>query len=186
MQKKTSVSKALLRKYPEQVVLVTAARPEGGANIMAVGWIAIASSTPPMFVLGIDDQAYTYELIKNMKEFVVAFPSEQMGKAVLYAGSKHGNNCDKLAESGLGVQPASKIKAPLISGAVANFECKLVDIYRPGDCPLITGEVVAAHENAKSDIMRLYTVGSGHKLGGVRPVQKKYSSAENFRKEKTL
>lgn len=172
MQKTTAVSKAMLRKYPEQVVLVTTAKPGGGANIMAVGWVAIASGSPPMFVLGIDDQAYTYELIRKTKEFVAAFPSEEMGKEVLFAGSKHGHNCDKLAESGLGVQPAIKIKAPLIAGAVANFECQLVDIYRPGDCPLIIGRVVAAHENADSGIRRLYTVGAGHKMGGVRPLVK--------------
>lgn len=170
MQKKTNISKALKRKYPEQVVLVTTARPDGGANVMAVGWVAIASDEPLMFMLGIDDGAYTYELIKKTKEFVVAFPNEKMAREVLFAGTRHGRHGDKIAASGLKTQQAGVVKAPLIADAVANFECKLVAIYRPGNCPLVIGEVVAAHENVSSDARRLYTVAAGYKMAGVRPV----------------
>jgi flavin reductase (DIM6/NTAB) family NADH-FMN oxidoreductase RutF len=173
MQKKVNISKALKRKYPEQVVLVTTRKPDGVVNVMAVGWTAIASGEPLMFMLGIDDGAYTYDLIRKTKEFTVAFPNEKMAKEVLFAGTRHGRNCDKIAESGLRIQKADKIKAPLIADAVANFECKLVDIYRPGDCPLIIGKVLAAHENVHSVVKRLYTVGAGYKMAGVRPCLKK-------------
>jgi len=150
-------------------VLVTTAKPKGGANVMAVGWVAIASDEPLMFMLGIDGQAYTYELIKKNKECVIAFPNEKMAKATVLVGTRHGHNRDKIAESGLKTQPASVVKAPLIAEAVANFECKLVDVYRPGDCPLIIGRVVAGHENVNAGLKRLYTVGSGYKMAGVRP-----------------
>jgi len=173
MQKKANIQKAFKRKYPEQVVLVVTGKPDGGANVMAVGWVAIASDEPRMFMLGIDDGAYTYELIKKTKEFVVAFPNEKMAKEVLFAGTRHGRDCDKIAGSGLVIQLADKVKAPLIANAVANFECKLVAIYRPGDCPLIIGKVVAAHENVDAGVKRLYTVAAGYKMAGVRPLLKK-------------
>ena len=118
MQKRATVSKAFKRKYPEQVVLVTTRKPGGGANVMAVGWVAIASGKPAMFVLGIDDGAYTYELIRKTKEFVVAFPNEKMAQEVIYVGTRHGHTCDKIAGSGLAIQPADKVKAPLIANAV--------------------------------------------------------------------
>ncbi|MDO9541894.1 MAG: flavin reductase family protein [Kiritimatiellia bacterium] len=172
MQKKADIQKALKRKYPEQIVLVTTRKPEGGANVMAVGWVAIASEEPLMFMLGIDDQAYTYALIRKTKEFVVAFPNEKMAEEVRYVGTRHGQDCDKIAGSGLRVKPADKIKAPLLTDAVANFECKLVAIYQPGDCPLIIGKVVAAHENVRPDVKRIYTVGPGYKISGVRPAIK--------------
>ncbi|MDD5484312.1 MAG: flavin reductase family protein [Kiritimatiellae bacterium] len=168
MQKKTNIQKALKRKYPEQIVLVTTAVPGGGANIMAVGWTAIASEEPCMFMLGIDDGAYTYQLIRKTKEFVVAFPNEKMRREVLFAGTRHGQHCDKIAASGLRLQKAGKVRAPLLADAVANFECKLVRVYRPGDCPLVVGEVVAAHENKNAGLKRLYTVGAGYKMAGVR------------------
>ena len=169
MQKRAEVGKALARKYPEQVVLVTTRSRAGKPNVMAVGWVAIASSDPWMFVLGIDDAALTYELIRKTREFVVAFPNERQGRETLYVGTRHGHKIDKFAACGLATEEADAVKAPLVADAVANFECTLVTITRPGDCPLIVGKVVAAHVNAKKSLRRLYTVGKGFKLAGVRP-----------------
>jgi flavin reductase (DIM6/NTAB) family NADH-FMN oxidoreductase RutF len=168
MQKKSGIKTALLRKYPEQVVLVTTRSKKGNANVMAVGWTGIASGDPLMFMLGIDDEAYTFRLINETREFVIAFPSEAMGEEVRFAGSCHGNGRDKIKEAKLAVQDGDKVKAPLIAGAVANFECELVDIFKPGDCPLVIGKVVAAHENTDGAVKRLYTVGKDHLMGGVK------------------
>lgn len=168
MQKITILKKASARKYPEQVVLVTTKSRKGKTNAMAVGWVAIASGDPMMFVLGIDDGAFTYELIRQTKEFVVAYPGEKMAKQVLYVGENHGHDRDKIKECGMKTQKAVKVGAPLVADAVANFECKLVDIFQPGDCPLVVGKVVTAHENRNPAMKRLCTVGAGHKMGSVR------------------
>ncbi len=168
MQQQVIIENALPRKYPEQVVLVVTRGTDGRTNVMAVGWTAIASGDPLMFMLAIDDGAYTYELVSATKSFVVAFPSECMAAAVLHAGSVHGHKRDKLAETGLATTPALHGPAPLLTDAVANFECEVVDIVKPGDCPLVFGRVVAAHVNTDRSLRRLYTVGPGHTLGGVR------------------
>ncbi|MDD2598092.1 MAG: flavin reductase family protein [Kiritimatiellae bacterium] len=168
MQQQEIIENALRLKYPEQVVLVVTCGRDGRKNVMAVGWTAIASGDPLMFMLGIDDAAYTYELIRATQSFVVAFPSEGMAAAVLHAGTVHGHKRDKLAESGLATTPALRVPAPLLTDAVANFECELVEIVQPGDCPLVFGRVVAAHTNTDPSLRRLYTVGPGHTMGGVR------------------
>jgi len=168
MQKRATAEEALKRKYPESVALVVACGPAGKANVMAVGWIALASSEPWMFVLGIDAGAFTYGLIRRTREFVVAFPSEQMAAATLYAGTHHGHRLDKLAATGLRTQPASVVRAPLLADAVANFECRLVRIVQPGDCPLLFGEVVAAHEHTNLRRKRLYNWGGEYTLAGAR------------------
>lgn len=168
MQQQSTSAKALPRKYPEQVVLVVTRGEEGRTNVMAVGWTAIASGDPLIFMLAIDEAAYTYELIRKTKSFVVAFPSESMAAAVLHAGSVHGHQRDKLAETGLATAPARHVAAPLLADAVANFECELAEIAHPGDCPLVFGRVVAAHVNSDPGLRRLYTVGPGHTMGGVR------------------
>ena len=172
MQKQSEFSEAIIRKYPEHVVLVTTRSREGKANVMAVGWVTIASGEPPMFVLGIDDEAYTYELIRQAEEFVIAFPSEQMANQTLFAGTHSGRDKDKLAEAAIAVQDGVVVKAPLIRDAVANFECKLVQGVQPGDCPLVIGRVVAAHVNDDVTVCRLYTLAKGYVLGGVRPMRK--------------
>lgn len=168
MQNQTTIENAIKRKYPEQVVLVVTQAPDGRNNIMAVGWTAIASKEPLMLMLAINEKACTYELIKTTKSFVVAYPSEGMAKAVLHAGSVHGHQRDKLAETGLAITAATQVAAPLLTDAVANFECQLVEITKPGDAPLVFGRVVAAHVNSDPDLQRLYTVGPGHTMGGIR------------------
>ena len=73
MQNECDVLKAWERKYPEQVVLVITKNKAGRINAMAVGWISIVSDEPAMFQVGIDDNAYTLELIRETKEFTIAF-----------------------------------------------------------------------------------------------------------------
>ncbi len=168
MQRLAKIEEAFDRKYPEQVVLVTSCSPEGKANVMAVGWTMIASSAPWMFALGIDESAYSYSLIRATREFVVAYPAGDMAEAVLFAGTHSGRETDKFAATGLAVQKASKVRAPLLADAVANFECHLTAEYRPGDCPILIGEVIAAHINVEPSRRRLYTVAKGYKLSEVR------------------
>ena len=93
MQKPVTIEKALDRKYPESVVLVTAAF-QNKQNAMAVGWAMLASDEPWMFALCIDDAACTLALIRKSREFVVAFPAENQAGETLYMGTHHGHKLD--------------------------------------------------------------------------------------------
>ena len=164
MQRPAKIEEAWGRKYPEQVVLAITKSPEGKVNVMAIGWVTLVSDGPPMFLLGIDDLAYTLELIRKTNEFVIAYPSKAMAKETLYFGTVHGHNIDKGTESGLTFVPGEKVSVPLLADAVANFECKLVTEYRPGNCPLVVGEVVASHVNTDESVLRLVNCGKGYQL----------------------
>ena len=164
MQTYCSVTEAWDRKYPEQVVLAITKSKDGRINLMAIGWVCIVSDEPPMFLLGIDDPAYTLELIRESGEFVIAYPNKEMAEETLFFGTTHGHNIDKGLMSGLKFEPASKINVPLLSDAVANFECKLVTEYRPGNCPLVVGEVIASSVNTDESVLRLVNAGKGYKL----------------------
>ncbi|MBP7829810.1 MAG: flavin reductase family protein [Kiritimatiellae bacterium] len=168
MQTPCPVEQALKRKYPEPVVLVTTRDADGKANVMAAAWVCFASSEPWMFLLGIDAEARTYEVIVQTRQFVVAFPHEGMARETLFAGTHHGHGIDKFKETGLAMQDAAAVRAPLLADAIANFECELVEIYQPGDCPLVAGKVVAAHVNPDADLRRLCLVGPDYRLGGTR------------------
>ena len=164
MQKITDISTAWARKYPEQVVLVITRNKEGKINLMAVGWICIVSDEPPMFLLGIDDPAYTLELIRENREFTIAYPSKAMAKEVLFAGTNHGHNIDKGKITGLAFESGKATGVPILADAVANFECRLVTEYRPGNCPLVVGEVLSSFVNTDESITRLINAGKGYVL----------------------
>jgi flavin reductase (DIM6/NTAB) family NADH-FMN oxidoreductase RutF len=90
-----------------------------------------------------------------------------MAEATLHVGSHSGRGRDKLAECRLATQPAALVRPPLIRDAVANFECELVTVVKPGDCPLVIGKAVTAHVNTDPSLTRLYTVATGHVMAGV-------------------
>ncbi len=167
MQKISTIEEAWARKYPEQVVLAITRNRDGRVNLMAIGWVCIASDEPPMFIIGIDDNAYTLELLRESREFVIAYPAGNMAQETIYVGTTHGHNEDKALKSGLKFAPATMVEVPLLADAVANFECRLVEEYRPGNCPLIVGEVVACHVNSDESITRLVNFGQGYKLGAL-------------------
>jgi len=66
-----------------------------------------------------------------------------------------------------GNYPQSRTAIPLLADAVANFECRFVTEYRPGNCPLVVGEVVASHVNADQSVKRLMNLSKGYQLGTI-------------------
>ena len=167
MQEAVEYSQAIVRKYPEQVVIAIAKDPQGKYNPITLGWIMPTSNQPPMFAISVAFARHSYEAIRGAREFVISYPSVDMAKDALFHGTKSGRDMDKLAECGTAVQPASKIDCVLLSEAVANFECVLDGELESGDHAIFSGRVVQAHIHTKPDIRRLYTLGPGYDMGGV-------------------
>jgi len=168
MQRKVEYSEAILTKYPEQVVIAIAKDASGKPNPITLGWTMITSGSPPMMAISIGETRHSLEAVRSAGEFVVSFPSHEMADEALFYGTKSGRDMDKLKEFGAATEPAVKIDCVLLANAVANFECVLKGELKTGDHVIFAGEVVASHVNAEP-AKRLYTLGSGYKMGGVRP-----------------
>jgi flavin reductase (DIM6/NTAB) family NADH-FMN oxidoreductase RutF len=145
MLERVAPSQALARKYPEWIDLVVARSANGQINAMPVGWSMIASGSPLLYAVAIHRRQYTAQLIREMREFVVAAPSADMAEATLYCGTHSGRDGDKIEPSGLKLAPSAEIETPLLEGAVYNLECRLHSEFETGDHILFVGEVVAAH-----------------------------------------
>lgn len=166
MQKQVAYEQAIKTKYPEQVVITIAKDKNGKANPITLGWTMIASGKPAMMAIAVAATHYSIEAIRHSKCFTIAFPSAEMAEAALFFGSKSGRDTDKFAEFECKTESAGAIGSVLLADAVANFECTLESETVAGDHIIFVGKVVASHANAESK-SRLYTVGPGHKLGGV-------------------
>jgi len=163
--KEVRVGEAWGRKYPEPVVLAVSIG-DGKANIIPLGWSMITSFGPPMMAISIGHTRYSHELISKGKEFVLAYPTENMGKDVLYCGTHSGMDVDKFKATSLKSMPAKLIKPPLIEGAAANFECKVVSQIDTGDHTIFVGEVVTAYVSDEKK-RRLYTLDRNKSFGGL-------------------
>lgn len=145
MIKEVSFSEAMKRKYPEWVVLITTVDESGKADVMPAGWAMIASHQPPLFAISVGHGRYTHELIRNQKEFVIAFPGPGLEEAIEYTGSCSGRDIDKFKEFGLKSLKAQEVKPPLLTDCIVNLECKLEGELEAGDHTIFLGRVVAAH-----------------------------------------
>jgi flavin reductase (DIM6/NTAB) family NADH-FMN oxidoreductase RutF len=130
---------------PSRVVLAVSVDDEEKANIIPLGWKMNTSFKPPMFAISVGLTRYSHRLIKEGREFVLAWPSEDMVEQVLYCGTRSGRSSDKFKEAGLTALAAAKVRPPLIEECVVNFECVLFDQLDTGDHTIFVGEVVASH-----------------------------------------
>jgi flavin reductase (DIM6/NTAB) family NADH-FMN oxidoreductase RutF len=167
MQVEVPYTDAILRKYPEQTVIVLARENSGRVNPITLGWMMITSHVPPMMAFSVGVTRYSLGVLREAGECVIAFPSELQAKETLLFGTRSGRDTDKLVLSGVKTSPAKKVKSLLLDDAVANFECRLTGELETGDHVIFAGEIVASHVNPDAP-GRLYTVGKGYILAGVR------------------
>ena len=129
--------------YALPVVLVSCADKEGKPNIIPLGWVGGVCSEPPQIGIAIRPSRYSYNLIRETKEFVVNIPTENLVKVVDQTGFCSGKSIDKFKSFNLTPLPASKVRSPLIKECSVNIECKLKHLLELGSHGLFIGEIVA-------------------------------------------
>jgi len=165
--KEVEMEKALSRKYPIPVVLATSVDKNGRPNIITLGWYMQTSIKPIMFAISVAHSRYSYETILSRGEFALVFPPAEWAEEALFCGTKSGRNIDKFEKTGLKPVHGRRVSAPLIEGANACFECRLVAATPTGDHTIFTGEALVAHISAKPK-PGLYLLGKGYELGPVK------------------
>lgn len=163
--REVSATEAWKQKYPESIVLAGSVDSAGIPNIISLGWSMCTSSIPPMVAISIGKTRYSHKLISKGKEFVLAFPGEDMEREVLYCGTHSGRDVNKFKELGLIAVTAKKVRPPLIDRCIVNMECKVVGQLNTGDHTIFVGEIVASYLS-DGDKRRLYSLGNG-KFGGL-------------------
>jgi flavin reductase (DIM6/NTAB) family NADH-FMN oxidoreductase RutF len=150
---------ALKLRYPELIVLAVCQGKEGPPNVITIGWFMPTSIEPPMVAISVGKTRYSHDLIRDGREFVVAFPPEELRDAMLICGSESGRDVNKIQKSGLATAPAKIVKPPLLTQCAANLECKVVGECDSGDHTIFVGEVVAAWINPEVSQRKLFTLG---------------------------
>lgn len=158
MQKITDYRDSRDIHYPEPVSIVVVKDVNGKYNPMSAAWTMFTSIEPRMMAISIGFERYTYELMRNQKEFVISYPSIRMEEEVRFFGSESGRDRDKLKVLGTPTQPAKMIDGLLLAEASLNFECILKDSLVTGDHMIFSGEVVATHVHTEN-IPRIYSLG---------------------------
>jgi len=124
----------------------------GGDNVMTAAWLTQVSAKPPLFVVSIRKERYTYEQIRRTGEFAVNFLSIGHADKVDLCGKRSGRHLDKFAAAGLTRKRAERISAVLVGEAFLIYECRVVNEVVAGDHYLLLGEVLVVHRRADFDL----------------------------------
>ena len=143
--KRVELSEAVGRKYPEWIAMIVSRDSGGQPNVMPAGWGMICSGSPLYVAVAIGHGRYTCRCIHETREFVFAWAGEGQEALVTQTGSTSGRDIRKFDEFGIAWSEPAVTNVPLLDGAAANLECKVVHEYESGDHVIFVGEVVAAH-----------------------------------------
>ena len=129
--------------YPVPAVMVSCQREGGKPNIITVAWAGTICSDPAMLSISVRKNRYSYDIIKETKEFVVNLTKKQLCRATDYCGVRSGRDVDKFQEMHLTPQPSEKVKAPGIAESPVNIECRVTQVLELGTHDMFLAEVVA-------------------------------------------
>lgn len=131
--------------FPQPTTWVATCNRQGGVNLMTASWVGIVSKTPPTLALALHHQRQSYENIAAGGCFTVNLVPASLAVEADFCGLKSGRDTDKAAVSGLSLEPATQVAAPLVAESPLNVECRVVGEHHLGEYRLVLGEILEIH-----------------------------------------
>jgi flavin reductase (DIM6/NTAB) family NADH-FMN oxidoreductase RutF len=118
-------------------------RFEDDANAMVFNWFSQVSFSPRLVAIGLAKKAYTYELIGKSGVFAVNIFNKEDQDALTAFTKGRAKKPDKMQNAAF--TPGPETGAPILEGAAAYLECKVVQMVNVGgDHDILVGEVINA------------------------------------------
>lgn len=160
--------------YPLPAVMVSVGN-EKESNIITIAWTGTICTNPAMLYISVRPERYSYQMIKDTKEFVVNLTTVDLAKATDYCGVKSGRDVDKWKDMNLTSGKANHLKyAPIIEECPVNIECEVVEVKELGSHAMFIANVVGVqvsedhmNENGKFELNKsgLLAYSHGEYLG---------------------
>ena len=135
-------------EYPIPAAMVSCGTMEK-SNIITVAWTGVINTNPAMVYISVRPERYSYEIIKESKEFVINLTNEQLAYATDWCGVKSGKDVDKFEKMSLTKQKANFVNCPMIEEAPVSIECKVKEIKKLGSHDMFIAEVLAVNADEK-------------------------------------
>ncbi len=120
-------------------------------NAMVVNWVTQASFSPRRIAVAIAKKAYSYDLVTSGKVFALNIFNEEDQESIMPFTGGRAKRPDKMEKATY--TPGPETGCPILEGAAAYIECKVVDVVDiGGDHDLIIGEPVNAALLKEGDV----------------------------------
>jgi flavin reductase (DIM6/NTAB) family NADH-FMN oxidoreductase RutF len=114
------------------VLLVTCDRQDV-PNVMTIGWLLLGRSyyKRSVAVIAVRPATYTFHLLDEVEEFVIAVPTTDLADAVALCGKQSGRTINKFAVTSLTPVPSQNVAPPSIKECIINIECRIYHKQNP-------------------------------------------------------
>ena len=161
--------------YPIPAVMVSCGDMEN-SNIITVAWTGILNTNPAKVYISVRPERYSYNIIKEKKEFVINLTNKDLAYATDWCGVKTGAKVDKFKEMKLTKEKANFVSCPMIKESPVSVECKVKEIRELGSHHMFIAEILGINadekyinENGAFDISKCdliaYSNGNYYSLG---------------------
>lgn len=128
-------------------------------NVMTISWTMVLDFTP-RFAMTTGEWNYSFAALRKTKECVISIPTVDMLDKVVGIGTCSGKDTDKFEKFKLTPVKGKKVNAPLIKEALANIECKVVEIIKRHN--IVVLDAVAAYvDRSRKEKRTVHAVGDG-------------------------
>lgn len=111
---------------PSPLFVMTTYKSNGKPNACLQSWGCFNGGPNGFYAIlsSVNKSGHFYQSIKEKKEAVINFPNEKCYDKCMATISNNGFENDEITMSGLTVEHASKVDAPLIKECFLNLECR--------------------------------------------------------------
>ena len=107
------------------------------------------NTNPAIVYISVRPERYSYNLIKENKEFAINLTTKDLAYATDWCGVRSGAKYDKFKEMKLTKEKAEFIKAPLIKESPVSIECKVIEEKTYGSHTTFIAEVLSIDADEK-------------------------------------
>lgn len=123
---------------------------EGEMNAMAASWVTQCSFDPPLLMVAVRKDTRTYDLIRDGRAFTLNLLDKKHTDIVRGLEKPFDMVHDKLDRVS---HSEGETGAPVLDQAFAYIECRVTEIYEPGDHAIVVGEVVHARLRSEGEAL---------------------------------
>lgn len=134
--------------YPIPAVMVSCGDMEK-SNIITIAWTGILNTNPATVYISVRPTRYSYNIIKETKEFAINLTTTKLARATDWCGVKTGAKFDKFKEMNLHKEKANFINCPLIKESPVSIECKVKEIKNLGSHHMFIADVLSIDADDK-------------------------------------
>ncbi len=132
--------KNALRMMPYGFYAVSTIADED-ANVMVLNWASQVSYEPRLMAIGLAKNAYSYALVQQGRVFAINIFNKADADLIKPFTKGRAKNPDKMKD--VVYAPGPETGCPILEGAAAYLECKVIDILHVGgDHDIVVAEVV--------------------------------------------